>query len=130
MEILKNSKLRLKGGGTKAQSVPTIMRSRVRIPCTPSMLFPFIVVSYVSHCNETRTNINKRGRFGPYLKNYLKTVVLGRLDSGVVFTLDYNEHRYSAPWAVRSILGDDHFFLLELILCFLLLLSSPKKGLE
>ena len=28
----------------------------------------------------------------------------------VVFTLDYNEHRYAAPWAVRSNLGDDHSF--------------------
>ena len=34
----------------------------------------------------------------------------GRLDSRVVFTLDYNEHRYAMPWAVRSILGDDHSF--------------------
>ena len=35
---------------------------------------------------------------------------MGRLDSQVVFTLDHNEHRYAAPWAVRSILGDDHSF--------------------
>ena len=27
-----------------------------------------------------------------------------------IFTLDYNEHRYAAPWAVRSILGDNHSF--------------------
>ena len=33
-----------------------------------------------------------------------------RLDSQVVFTLDYNEHRYTTPWAERSILGDDHSF--------------------
>ena len=39
--------------------------------------------------------------------NYIKIM---RLDSRVVFTLDYNEHRYAAPWAVRSILGDDHSF--------------------
>ena len=34
----------------------------------------------------------------------------GRLDSWVVFTLDYKEHQYAAPWAVRSILGDDNSF--------------------
>ena len=35
---------------------------------------------------------------------------MGRLESRVVFTLDYNEYRYAAPWAMRSILGDDHSF--------------------
>ena len=35
----------------------------------------------------------------------------GHLEGWVVFTLDYNEHRYAAPWAVRLILGDDHSFL-------------------
>ena len=38
---------------------------------------------------------------------------LGRLDSQVVFTLDYNEHWYATPWAERSILGDDHSFWLK-----------------
>ena len=42
------------------------------------------------------------------LFNYLSC--WGCLDSRVVFTLDYNELRYAAPWAVRSILGDDHSF--------------------
>ena len=37
----------------------------------------------------------------------------GRLDSRVVFTLDYIEHRYAVPWAVRLILGDDHSFLAQ-----------------
>ena len=36
---------------------------------------------------------------------YYIRLFVGRLDSWVVFTLDYNEHRYAAPWAVRSILG-------------------------
>ena len=40
----------------------------------------------------------------------MHSLIEGRLDSRVVFTLDYNEHRYAAPWAVRSILGDDHSF--------------------
>ena len=38
---------------------------------------------------------------------------LGRLDSRVFSTLDYNKHRYAAPWAVRPILGDDHSFLAQ-----------------
>ena len=37
----------------------------------------------------------------------------GRLDSRVVFTLDYNELRHAGPWAMRSILGDDHSFWLK-----------------
>ena len=41
--------------------------------------------------------------------------IAGRLDGRVVFTLDYNKHRYAMPWAERSILGDDHSFSAQAI---------------
>ena len=57
------------GGGSRHSSVdlsaPTILRSRVRIPSTPSMLLPFLY--YTCHCVEKRTKINeKEAEFGSY----------------------------------------------------------------
>ena len=63
-----------------------------------------------THSSKTQL-IFQTGKFYYKLLILLKvSVFLGRLDSRVVFTLDYHEHRYAAPWAERSILGDDHSF--------------------
>ena len=50
-----------------------------------------------------------RGTFGKF-STFLNSGPFGHLDSRVVFTLDYNEHRYAVPWAERLILGDDYSF--------------------
>ena len=52
-------------------SASTNMRSKVQIPATPSMLFPFIVkfcVIFNRHCVEKMTKITKKSPGLPRLK--------------------------------------------------------------
>ena len=51
---------------------PSNLRSRVRMPSTPSTLFHSQILYYVCHCVQKRTRI-KRGRVWPILK---KTIIL------------------------------------------------------
>ena len=68
-------------------SAPTILRSCVKIPCTPSTFFPFIVkfcTIGIWHYVEKKTKINKRGHAWTILK---KTRSLGH---GCVALYSYN----------------------------------------
>ena len=47
-------------------SVPTILRPRVRIPSTPSMLFQFVLLKLYRENNE---NKQKEAGIGPIFKN-------------------------------------------------------------
>ena len=60
--------------------------------------------------SDTKSLQFKNSHWQTFILNINCHLLLGCLNSRVVFTLDYNEHRYTAPWAVRSILRDNHSF--------------------
>ena len=86
--------------------------------CTPLMYPICTSLKYISNPIGVENDVILRATWTIELLSYSAchfTILtscrdLGRLDSRVVFTLDYNEYWYAAPWAVRSILGDNHSF--------------------